>query len=83
MIKQGGPKVKLVTFEQGEALKVNIKTNRGILNLEKAAQVAKLENPGSIDTILNQGQAAVNTINQIIEAVEETNNAELYCKRVI
>lgn len=70
--------MKLVTFKQEGNLKVGVKTNDVILDLEKASQAAGLENPGSIKAILERGNKAIDVINQIVNAVSEIKGAELF-----
>lgn len=70
--------MKLVTFKEKGKLKVGVKTNNGILKLEKASDRTGFENPGTIKDIIEKGKNAIEAINQIIQAATVEKNEELF-----
>ncbi|WP_227937735.1 fumarylacetoacetate hydrolase family protein [Alkalihalobacillus deserti] len=65
--------MKLVTFKDNERLKLGIKTNEGILDLEKAAGFFSKEVPTSIEEVINN-EEALQTLDVLTKLALENKN---------
>jgi 2-keto-4-pentenoate hydratase/2-oxohepta-3-ene-1,7-dioic acid hydratase in catechol pathway len=75
-----GPSLKLLTFKQKGQLKLGIKTEKGILNVEDAAKFLNIEVPNSIEETINENK--VGALETLVKQALEQSNESIFLEEV-
>lgn len=63
--------MKLLTFKENDMLKLGVKTDKGVVHIEKAAASLNIDAPKTMIEAIANGQASMDTLNSIVtQAVE-------------
>lgn len=68
--------MKLLTFKESDQLRLGIKTDKGVLCVGRAAEKFNVDAPKTMEEVLNGGEEAVKTLEQLTsQAVESGDDA--------
>lgn len=64
-IKKRGKKMKLIHFQVGEQIRLGIKTEKGIIDVEQAAQTFSLELPTKMEQVIAGGEQVLSQLHDL------------------
>ncbi len=75
-MKIGGVPMKLLHFKRENQIRLGIKTEKGILDIQSAGQQFNVEVPGTVDELIQKSQ--LSTIKKIVESASQDGFSSLY-----
>lgn len=73
--------MKLLTFKRNHTFKLGIKTDLGVLDIEKAAEAYKMLVPQSIEDVLNNVGNTIHLLDSLLKQALEKKDEELLLMR--
>ena len=64
--------MKFVNFLQGNQIRLGMKTNQGIIDVQKAAETYSIEVPATIEEVINGGESVLSKLSELAEQAEPT-----------
>lgn len=70
--------MKLLTFKEDGQLKLGIKTDLGVLNVEKAGNTYNQEVPKTIEEVINESEQQLSDLDSLVKTALEAENSSLF-----
>lgn len=70
--------MKLLTYKEDGQLKLGIKTDLGVLNVEKAGNTYNQEVPKTIEEVINNSENGLSVLDSLVKTALEVENSSLF-----